>query len=42
MVSDIGVAGSHDLVVDGVLSVALGELRQAHEGWMPAYMSGLS
>ena len=42
VVSDIGVAGSHDLVVEGVLSVALADLRQVHEGWMPAYMSGLS
>jgi len=42
VVSDIGVAGGHDLVVDGVLSVALGDLREAHEGWMPAYMSGLN
>jgi phosphoribosylformylglycinamidine synthase subunit PurL len=42
IVSDIGVAGSHDLVVDGVLSVALDDLRKAHEGWMPAFMSGVS
>jgi phosphoribosylformylglycinamidine synthase II len=42
VVSDIGVAGSHDLVVDGVLSVKLEDLRQAHEGWMPAFMSGLN
>jgi hypothetical protein len=28
--------------IEDVLSVGLDELRQAHEGWMPAYMSGLS
>ena len=44
------VPGAHPtlagIVVAGVLavelSVGLDELRRAHEGWMPAYMSGLS
>jgi phosphoribosylformylglycinamidine synthase len=46
VVADIGVAGGQEIVVAGVLSVELSvgleDLRQAHEGWMPAYMSGLS
>jgi len=42
VVADIGVAGGHAVQVAGVLSVGLDELRQAHEGWLPAYMSGLS
>jgi phosphoribosylformylglycinamidine synthase len=42
VVADIGVAGGHAVQVAGVLSEGLDELRQAHEGWMPAYMSGLS
>jgi phosphoribosylformylglycinamidine synthase len=40
IVSDIGEAGGSHIVVADVLSVALEDLRQAHEGWMPAYMSG--
>ena len=39
IVSDLGQAGGDAVVVEGVLSVGLEELRQAHEGWMPAYMS---
>jgi phosphoribosylformylglycinamidine synthase len=46
VVADIGVAGGSAIVVASVLavelSVELAALRQAHEGWMPAYMSGLS
>ena len=46
VVADIGVAGGQEIVVAGVqaveLSVGLADLRRAHEGWMPAYMSGLS
>jgi phosphoribosylformylglycinamidine synthase len=40
IVSDIGEAGGSHIGVSDVLSVALEDLRQAHEGWMPAYMSG--
>ncbi|MEI9891185.1 MAG: phosphoribosylformylglycinamidine synthase subunit PurL [Caulobacteraceae bacterium] len=40
IVSDIGQAGGASIAVEDVLSVGLEELRQAHEGWMPAYMSG--
>ncbi len=42
VVADIGAAGGAVIEVAGVLSVTLADLRQAHEGWMPAYMSGLS
>jgi phosphoribosylformylglycinamidine synthase len=42
LVRDIGVAGGRAVEIEDVLSVGLDELRQAHEGWMPAYMSGLS
>ena len=46
VVADIGAAGGNAIEVAGVLgvelSVELADLRQAHEGWMPAYMSGLS
>ena len=40
IVSDLGHAGGGDVAVTDVLKVSLAELRQAHEGWMPAYMSG--
>jgi phosphoribosylformylglycinamidine synthase subunit PurL len=34
------VTEAADLVVDGALTVALADLRAAHEGWFPAYMAG--
>jgi len=34
----IGQAGGEDLAVDGLFSLPLSRLRQAHEGWMPEYM----
>jgi phosphoribosylformylglycinamidine (FGAM) synthase-like enzyme len=34
----IGQAGGEALSVDGLFSLPLASLRQAHEGWMPAYM----
>jgi phosphoribosylformylglycinamidine synthase len=40
IVSDLGSAGGDAIVVEGVLQVGLEELRQTHEGWLPAYMSG--
>jgi phosphoribosylformylglycinamidine synthase II len=40
VVSDIGAVGGETITVDGVLSLGLEDLRLAHEGWMPAYMSG--
>jgi phosphoribosylformylglycinamidine synthase len=42
VVADIGVAGGNALKVAGVLSVGLDQLREANEGWMPQYMTGLS
>jgi phosphoribosylformylglycinamidine synthase len=42
VVADVGAAGGGAVEMAGVLSVTLDELRAAHEGWMPAYMSGLS
>ncbi|MGZ3314817.1 MAG: AIR synthase-related protein, partial [Caulobacteraceae bacterium] len=42
VVADIGAAGGQAVEVVGVLSIGLNELRRAHEGWMPAYMSGLN
>jgi phosphoribosylformylglycinamidine synthase len=33
------VAGSA-LIVEGLVSISLDELRAAHEGWFPAYMQG--
>jgi phosphoribosylformylglycinamidine synthase len=40
VVSDIGEAGGDAVVVQDVLNVPLADLSQAHEGWMPNYMSG--
>ncbi|HKR88631.1 MAG TPA: phosphoribosylformylglycinamidine synthase subunit PurL [Phenylobacterium sp.] len=34
----IGKAGGEALAVDGLFSLPLARLRQAHEGWMPRYM----
>ncbi|WP_332768601.1 phosphoribosylformylglycinamidine synthase subunit PurL [Phenylobacterium sp.] len=34
----VGQAGGEDLAVDGVFTLPLARLREAHEGWMPAYM----
>jgi phosphoribosylformylglycinamidine synthase len=35
----LGVAGGGDLTVPGRLSVSCTALREAHEGWLPRYMS---
>jgi phosphoribosylformylglycinamidine synthase len=40
VLAKIGEAGGEDIVVDGVRSLPLDELRRAHEGWLPAYMAG--
>jgi len=37
--SRVGAAGGRALAFAGVFDVPLGELRAAHEAWMPAYMS---
>jgi phosphoribosylformylglycinamidine synthase len=34
------VAGGAALAVDGLFTLPLAALRQAHEAWMPAYMAG--
>jgi phosphoribosylformylglycinamidine synthase len=36
----VGSAGGVDVVVPDVLRLPLERLRQAHEGWLPAYMAG--
>jgi phosphoribosylformylglycinamidine synthase len=38
--ADIGTAGGDSIDVAEVLSVGLDELRAAHEGWLPNYMTG--
>jgi phosphoribosylformylglycinamidine synthase len=37
--SVVGAAGGDTLAVEGLFSLPLADLRQAHEGWMPAYMA---
>ncbi len=36
----VGRAGGESLSVSGLLDLPLTALREAHEGWMPAYMAG--
>jgi len=38
--ADLGQTGGAGLTVDGGHALSLEALRQAHEGWLPAYMSG--
>ncbi|MGH8430531.1 MAG: AIR synthase-related protein, partial [Solimonas sp.] len=35
----LGYSGGPDLAVEGLLSIALGELRATHEAWLPNYMN---
>ena len=35
----IGVAGGEAIVVQGLLTLPLAELRAAHEGWLPSFMA---
>ena len=35
----LGYSGGSDIAVDGLLSVPLKELRDAHEAWLPGYMN---
>ena len=35
----IGVAGGCELAVDGAFAIDIADLRTAHEGWMPGWMS---
>ncbi len=39
-IARVGRAGGDAFEAPGLFSVPLGKLRQAHEGWMPAYMAG--
>jgi phosphoribosylformylglycinamidine synthase len=34
----VGRAGGEDLAVEGLFALPLARLRQANEGWMPAFM----
>jgi phosphoribosylformylglycinamidine synthase len=38
VIAQAGKAGGSTLIVQGVLSLPLERLRQAHEGWMPTFM----
>jgi phosphoribosylformylglycinamidine synthase subunit PurL len=35
----LGYSGGPDLIVEGLLAMPLGELRLAHEAWLPTYMN---
>jgi phosphoribosylformylglycinamidine (FGAM) synthase-like enzyme len=35
----LGYSGGPDLIVEGLLSIALSDLREAHEAWLPDYMN---
>jgi phosphoribosylformylglycinamidine synthase len=37
----LGYSGSDSLTVDGLVSLPLAEIRQAHEGWLPTYMNAV-
>ena len=36
----VGRVGGNDLVIKGEAPLPLAELRETHESWLPAYMSG--
>lgn len=38
--AQIGTIGGADIVISGEVPVSVATLRNAHEGWLPAYMSG--
>ena len=35
----LGYSGGPDITVDGLLTIPLQELRDAHENWLPGYMN---
>ena len=35
----LGYSGGASLVVEGLVSLPLAEIKAAHEGWLPAYMN---
>jgi phosphoribosylformylglycinamidine synthase len=37
----LGYSGSDSLIIEGLVSLPLAEIRQAHEGWLPAYMDAV-
>jgi len=37
----LGYSGGESLIVEGLVSLPLTEIRQAHEGWLPAYMDAV-
>jgi phosphoribosylformylglycinamidine synthase len=37
----LGYSGGAQLIVEGLVSLPLAEIRQAHEGWLPAYMDAV-
>jgi phosphoribosylformylglycinamidine synthase len=37
----LGYSGGEQLTVEGLVSLPLAEIRQAHEGWLPAYMDAV-
>jgi phosphoribosylformylglycinamidine synthase len=37
----LGYSGGEQLIVEGLVSLPLAEIRQAHEGWLPAYMDAV-
>jgi phosphoribosylformylglycinamidine synthase subunit PurL len=37
-VAPVGLAGGDAFASEGLFAIPLAELRQAHEGWMPAFM----
>ena len=39
-VARIGASGGSALTVSGLMAISLGEVRRAHETWLPAYMAG--
>jgi phosphoribosylformylglycinamidine synthase len=39
-ISKIGRTGGDKLTVQGVISISIGDLERAYEGWFPSYMAG--
>ncbi len=37
----LGYSGGEQLTVEGLVSLPLADIRQAHEGWLPSYMDAL-
>jgi len=39
-IARVGIAGGEAFASEGLFSIPLERLREAHEGWLPAYMAG--